>query len=113
MNILSVTAETWQLAGISVGVVFTILLALVAVLGIFTIVAKKTKEKTAAVTNNIVSNIQANQQAKAVSGISEQDKAAIATAVYLYFNDDHDHESGVLTINNTPSNWGHVLNPRL
>ena len=113
MNILSVTAETWQLAGISVGVVFVILLALVAVLGIFTVVAKKTKATTAAVTNNIVNNIQATQQAKAVSGASDLEKAAIATAIYLYYNDDHDHESGVLTIKQTPSAWGKVLNPRL
>ena len=113
MTILTVTAETWQLAGISVGVVFSILIALVAVLGIFTVVAKKTKAKTAAVTSNIVSNIQAKQQAKAVSEASELEKAAIATAIYLYFNDDHDHESGVLTINNAPSAWGRVLNPRL
>ncbi|MBQ0019014.1 MAG: OadG family protein [Bacteroidales bacterium] len=113
MNILSVTTETWQLAGVSVGVVFAILVALVAILGIFTVVAKKTKAKTAAVTNNIVSNIQATQQAKAVSETSDLEKAAIATAIYLYYNDDHDHESGVLTINNAPSAWGKVLNPRL
>ncbi len=112
MNLLSITSDTWQLAGISVGVVFAILVALVAVLGIFTVVAKKTKATASSVQNSIVSNIQASQQAKAVSGASEQDKAAIAMAVYLYFNDDHDHESGVLTIKNTPSAWGRVLNPR-
>lgn len=109
MNLLSVTAQTWSLAGISIGVVFGILVALVAVLGIFTIVAKKTKEKAVEVKSDIV----ANKQVKVAQEASEQDKAALAMAVYLYYNDDHDHESGVLTINNTPSNWGKVLNPRL
>ena len=109
MNILSVTIQTWELAGISVGVVFVILLALVLVLGIFTAVAKKTPAKVVEVKSDIVTN----KQAKAFSEASEQDKAALAVAVYLYFNDDHDHESGVLTINNAPSHWGQVLNPIL
>ncbi len=109
MNILSVTIQTWELAGISVGVVFVILLALVLVLGIFTAVAKKTTAKVVEVKSDIVTN----KQAKAFSEASEQDKAALAVAVYLYFNDDHDHESGVLTINNAPSHWGQVLNPIL
>ena len=109
MNILSVTIQTWELAGISVGVVFVILLALVLVLGIFTAVAKKTTAKVVEVESDIVTN----KQAKAFSEASEQDKAALAVAVYLYFNDDHDHESGVLTINNAPSHWGQVLNPIL
>ena len=109
MNILSVTIQTWELAGISVGVVFVILIALVLVLGIFTAVAKKTTAKVVEVKSDIVTN----KQAKAFSEASEQDKAALAVAVYLYFNDDHDHESGVLTINNAPSHWGQVLNPIL
>lgn len=109
MNILSVTVQTWQLAGISVGVVFAILVALVLVLGIFTAVAKNTKAKVV----EVKSDITTNKQAKAFAEASEQDKAALAVAVYLYFHDDHDHESGVLTINNAPSNWGKVLNPRL
>lgn len=109
MNILLVTIQTWELAGISVGVVFVILLALVLVLGIFTAVAKKTTAKVVEVKSDIVTN----KQAKAFSEASEQDKAALAVAVYLYFNDDHDHESGVLTINNAPSHWGQVLNPIL
>ena len=109
MNILSVTIQTWQLAGISVSVVFGILVALVLVLGVFTAVAKNTKAKVV----EVKSDITTSKQAKAFSEASEQEKAALAVAVYLYFNDDHDHESGVLTINNTPSNWGKVLNPRL
>ncbi len=109
MNLLSVTVQTWELAGISVGVVFAILVALVLVLGVFTAVAKNTKAKVV----EVKSDINTSKQAKAFSEASDQDKAALAVAVYLYFNDDHDHESGVLTINNTPSNWGKVLNPRL
>lgn len=109
MTFLTVTVETWELAGISVGVVFGILVSLVAVLGIFTAIAKNTKAKVV----EVKTDISTNKQAKAFSEASEQDKAALAVAVYLYFHDDHDHESGVLTINNTPSNWGKVLNPRL
>ena len=42
---------------------------------------------------------------------SDADKAAIATALYLYFQNVHDEESDVITIrSNHNSAWHHELN---
>ena len=44
---------------------------------------------------------------------SEADLAAVATAVHLYQNDQHDYESGVLTWHPTETAWHSELNPTL
>ena len=99
--------QAWTMAGISVGVVFTILILLVCVLVVFSLVARGNKEKTAVA------------QVAAVGSKSEQkgskaDEAAVAMAVYLYMNGRHDDESGVLTIHvNEHSLWHEELNERL
>ncbi len=93
MYFLSISdPQIWLLAGISVLVVFSILLILVLILGIFTAIAKK---------------------AKSFEKASEEDKAAVATALYLYFEEMDNRESRVLTIVPYPSAWGAQLNPRL
>ena len=97
------------MAGISVLVVFSILLILVLILGIFTAVAKKTTAKAKAVKSTISSSLEAKSFEKA----SDEDKAAVATALYLYFNERDNRESRVLTIVPYPSAWGATLNPRL
>lgn len=110
MTLLSANwGEAWMMAGTSVLVVFTILLLVILVLFIFNVVAKK----TAATAKDVKNTIQTNKQVKAFEDASEEDKAAVAVALYLYYNDDHDKESGILTINQAPSAWGKVLNPRL
>ena len=110
MQFLSISdPQIWLLAGISVLVVFSILLILVAILNIFTIVAKKTTAKAKAVKNTIETSLEAKSFEKA----SEQDKAAVATALYLYFNEKDNRENRVLTIVPYPSAWGAQLNPRL
>ena len=110
MQLLSISdPQIWLLAGISVLVVFSILLILVAILNIFTIIAKKTTEKAKAVKNTIETSLEAKSFEKA----SEQDKAAVATALYLYFEERDNRESRVLTIVPYPSAWGAQLNPRL
>ena len=110
MQFLSITdPQIWLLAGISVLVVFSILLILVAILSIFTAVAKKTSEKAKAVKSTIDTSLQAKSFEKA----SEEDKAAVAMALYLYFNERENRESRVLTIVPYPSAWGAQLNPRL
>ena len=110
MQLLSISdPQIWLLAGISVLVVFTILVILVAILNIFTIVAKKTTEKAKAVKSTIETSLEAKSFEKA----SEQDKAAVATALYLYFNERDNRESRVLTIVPYSSAWGATLNPRL
>ena len=101
--------QIWLLAGISVLVVFSILLILVLILGIFTAVAKKTTAKAKAVKSTISSSLEAKSFEKA----SDEDKAAVATALYLYINERDNRESRVLTIVPYPSAWGAQLNPRL
>ncbi len=101
--------QIWLLAGISVLVVFSILVILVAILNVFTIVAKKTTEKAKAVK----STIETIEQAKTFEKASEEDKAAVAMALYLYFQEKDNRESRVLTIVPYPSAWGAQLNPRL
>ena len=97
------------MTAIGVGVVFVILIVLVFVLQIFTLVAHKTKAKVVDVKNDI----NANRQAKAFEQASEMDKAAVAVALYLYYNDAHDHESGVLTHTYNFHHWRRELNPQL
>ena len=97
------------MAGISVLVVFSILVILVAILNVFTIVAKKTTEKAKAVKTTI----ETIEQAKTFEKASEEDKAAVAMALYLYFQEKNNRENRVLTIVPYPSAWGATLNPRL
>ena len=110
MYFLSISdPQTWLLAGLSILVVFAILVILVAILNVFTVVAKKTTAKAKAVKSSISSSLEAKSFEKA----SEEDKAAVATALYLYFKEKDNRESRVLTIVPYPSAWGATLNPRL
>lgn len=110
MLILSISdPNIWMLAGVSILVVFAILLVLVAVLGIFTAVAKKTTAKAKAVKENR----EVGKQVKTLDK-SEDDQAAIAMALHLYFTEKENRESRVLTITPTPNSaWGSQLNPRM
>ncbi|MCQ2245896.1 MAG: OadG family protein [Bacteroidaceae bacterium] len=110
MNLLSANwAEAWMITGMSILVVFCILLLIVLVLLIFNMTAKK----VTATARDVKQTYQVSKQVKAFEEASEEDKAAVAIALYLFYNDDHDKESGILTINKAPSAWGRVLNPRL
>lgn len=101
-------SEAWLMTGIGVGVVFIILIILVLVLCIFSFVAQKSAKD-----NGAKGNVATQPAVKAVSEASDLDKAAVATALYLYQKSKGDQESGVLTINKTPSAWHAVLNERL
>ena len=110
MQFLSITdPQIWLLAGISVLVVFAILVILVLILSLFTAAAKKTSAKAKAVKTTI----DTNREAKTFEKASDEDKAAVATALYLYFEERDNRESRVLTIVPYPSAWGPQLNPRL
>jgi Na+-transporting methylmalonyl-CoA/oxaloacetate decarboxylase gamma subunit len=110
MQFLSISdPQVWLLAGISVLVVFAILVILVLILNVFTVVGKKTTEKAKAVKSTIETSLEAKSFEKA----SDEDKAAVATALYLYFEERDNRESRVLTIVPYPSAWGAQLNPRL
>lgn len=110
MYFLSITdPQIWLLAGISILVVFSILVILVIILNIFSLVSKKqttAKAKAKAVKGS-------TEQSKGLEKASEEDKAAVATALYLYFEEINDSESRVLTISPYNSAWGAQLNPRL
>lgn len=98
--------QAWSMAGISVGVVFAILVLLVIVLQVFSALAQGKKVKPAMVA--------AEANTKTAPKGSAADEAAVATAVYLYLNGRHDEESGVLTIHvNDHSLWHEELNDRL
>ena len=107
MNILAITIEALQLAGVSIVVVFAILVALVVLLEIFSMVAnKKPKENTAP----------KNTQASAtipVADADEEEKAAIAVALYLYEKEKNSLENQVLTLTYHNKVWNSQLNPRL
>ena len=110
MQLLSISdPQIWLLAGISVLVVLSILLILVLILGIFTAIAKKTTAKV----KTVKSTIETSLEAKSFEKASDEDKAAVAMALYLYFNERDNRESRVLTIVPYPSAWGATLNPRL
>ena len=110
MQLLSISdPQIWLLASISVLVVFSILLILVLILGIFTAIAKKTTAKV----KTVKSTIETSLEAKSFEKASDEDKAAVAMALYLYFNERDNRESRVLTIVPYPSAWGAQLNPRL
>lgn len=109
MNFLSVTIETWALAGICVAVVFVILVVLVGILSIFTMVASKTVTKA----RSVKSTYEANKQTKTFEHASDEDKAAVAMAIYLYEQEKKNLESRVLTITHHSTAWSAQLNPRL
>lgn len=100
--------QAWTMAGISVGVVFSILVVLVLVLVVFSYVAQGKKETPAVAAPAVQKSV---PKASKASGA---DEAAVAMAVYLYMNGRHDDESGVLTIHvNDHSLWHEELNERL
>jgi len=106
----------WGMAGISVGVVFCILLLLVGVLYVFNFVAASSQAKAAeAAKPKVLTGVDYVRSKQAsIADASELDKVAIATAVYLYTANQHDEESGRLTIHHTDHTaWHAELNRHL
>ena len=104
------------MAGISVGVVFTILLLLVCVLYIFSAVAKGSATKVeAAAKPKVLTGAEYIKSKQAdIASASDVEKAAIATAIFLYMGNQHDEESGILTIHHTDHTaWHAELNRHL
>ncbi|MBR5576901.1 MAG: OadG family protein [Bacteroidaceae bacterium] len=110
MNFLAITIETWTLAGISVAVVFSILVVLVLVLNIFSFVATKAVIKKPSKKKDIKAEY---NNAKTLANASLDDKAAVAVALYLYEQDQMEQESGILTITHNDHSWSSQLNTRL
>lgn len=98
----------WTIAGVSMGIVFVILLLLVLILSVFNWLAGG---KAAPAAPAAAAPAAAPVTAGNASG---SDEVAVATAVFLYLNGRHDEESGVLTIHvNEHSLWHEELNDRL
>ena len=102
-----------MMAGISVGVVFTILVLLVLVLYIFNFMAAPKQVATAKPKVLTGAEYIKSKQAD-IASASDLDKVALATAVYLYTANQHDEESGLLTIHHTDHTaWHAELNRHL
>jgi len=106
----------WGMAGISVCVVFSILVLLVLVLYVFSYVTAGTAAKTAEASKPKVltgAEYVKSKQAS-IASASDLDKVALATAVYLYTANQHDEESGILTIHHDEHTaWHAELNRHL
>ena len=107
-----VWADAWARTGMGFGVVFSVLLILVFVLIVFGLFSRISGKKQAQAPQP--APLKAAPQAVAPAATaSDADKAAIATALYLYFQNVHDEESNVITIqHNANSAWHRELNPR-
>ena len=82
------------MTGMGIGVVFSILVILVFILQIFSKVAAGTEKKPAPAKPISKDNGEPHPHTVEYNA----DMAAIATTLYLYMNNSHDEESGVLTI---------------
>ncbi|MBQ0089116.1 MAG: OadG family protein [Prevotellaceae bacterium] len=107
--ILSVNwADVWSMTGMGFGVVFCVLVVLVAVLYILGYSVSSMEKKTAA---PAVGQPTVAPVANKTISASEQEKAAIATALYLFFKNAHDEEPDVVTIRHSHhSAWHSELN---
>lgn len=89
------------MTGIGIGVVFAILVLLVLILQLFNYVSSKSSAPVKAA---------ATQTSSAPENTSDGERAAIATALYLYFNEAHDEESYTLPYrHNEHSAWNSEL----
>ena len=112
MTPLVVWSDIWSMSGIGFGVVFVVLILLIFVMIILGASVQKL-ESSGAKTKSAKPAAQpvAKTSAAPAASASDADKAAIATALYLYFQNVHDEESGVITIrNDRHSAWHHELN---
>ena len=105
------------MAGIGFGVVFCVLLLLVVVMHLLGYTVQKVEgagAKKPAAPAVAKATAAPAAPAASVATASDADKAAIATALYLYFHNVHDEESHVITIHhNEHSAWHHELNQHI
>ena len=108
MQVLSTNwTEAWLVTGYGIGTVFAILVLLVFVLVLFNKVASGSEKPAAAAPTPKPAQKLASEPAVSISEAMGHDEVAIAVALYMYLNDMHDYESGVLTINHNEdySGW--------
>ncbi|MDR0798753.1 MAG: OadG family protein [Dysgonamonadaceae bacterium] len=100
---MALLAINWSnaliITGLGLLIVFAVLILLVGILKLFSIIfrEKEQKPENPASTRQNVSNREE---------LSEEERAAVALAIYLYQADVHDQESCLLTIRHKPySSW--------
>ncbi len=113
MTPLVIWSDVWAMSGIGFGVVFCVLVLLVYVLKFLGWLVPKFAKGEKPVKAQKQAAAPKAVAAAPVSSASDADKAAVATALYLYFQNVHDEESDVLTIHSNHSAWHHELNNRL
>ena len=95
MNLLEITSLTWTVTLLGYLIVFTALILLVLIfLAVPKIHAARVKSRLRK-EGKLASCGETNDCNIDVSG---EENAAIAMALYMYFNEMHDEESGVITI---------------
>ncbi|QZE14939.1 OadG family protein [Halosquirtibacter laminarini] len=120
MNILSITSQTWIITLVGYFVVFLVLVTLIIAFGwAMPLILNKMKKKSKK-QKSIGSKTEANiQDTTSDSDITAGESAAIAMALHLFLNNQHDEESNVITIKNIKrrySPWNskiHSMNNRL
>ena len=102
-------SAVWSMTGMGIGIVFVILILLVLVLQIFTLLAVRKGGKGEPAAHASASPKAAEVPAKApFHGEDEEIAAAIAASMFLFSEEAHDVESGVITIvHNDHSTWHH------
>lgn len=102
MTLLQVNwSDVWAMTGIGIGIVFVILILLVYILQLFSKVANREGKTATPAQNSVKASVEKSDE--------DLDKIAIATALYLYSEESHDIESGVLTIQHHDGNaWNPI-----
>lgn len=101
--------DVWAMTGMGIGIVFVILILLVLVLQVFTLVAVRKGSHGTPAAPAYDSPKAAEAPAKEpFHGEDEEIAAAVAASLYLFSEEAHDVESGVITIvHNDHSTWHH------
>jgi Na+-transporting methylmalonyl-CoA/oxaloacetate decarboxylase gamma subunit len=95
MEILNINwSNAFVVAGLGMGVVFVLLAMLVFLLNCFSYLFIKKKKQTTEMPIITANNV-----------FTEAETAAIATTLHLFYQDMHDEESGVITINKKITLW--------
>ena len=108
MTLLTDWGTAWLMTGMGIGIVFCILVILVLILNLMGRISASTTQISATQANTQTCNCGC-----AEGKPSDDDLAAVATAVQMYLNDQHDLASGVLTWHPHETAWHSELNPTL
>ncbi|QZT38325.1 OadG family protein [Halosquirtibacter xylanolyticus] len=101
MNILSITSQTWIITLVGYFVVFLVLVTLIFIFGwLMPLILKKMKKKPKKKMVQSASGEATESTDCSDEDITAGESAAIAMALHLFLNSQHDEESNVITIKN-------------